>query len=167
MNTTTDVRGTQPQGVPGVPDRIEKKVLLRAPRAKVWRVLTNIDDFRKWFGVQESEGSFEPGARLRMVPLAEYNCGEFYVFVEQMEKERLFSWRWHPGALDPKANYAAEPTTLVVFQLEDAQGGTMLTITESGFRHVSLARRAAVFGENAEGWDFQAKQLENYVAQAG
>jgi uncharacterized protein YndB with AHSA1/START domain len=166
MNTTSDIRGTQPQGAAGVPDRIEKKVLLRAPRSKVWRVLTDIDEFRNWFGVSESEGSFAPGARLRMVPIEEYGCGEFYVFVEQMDKERLFSWRWHPGALDPKANYAAEPTTLVVFQLEDAPGGTMLTITESGFRHISLARRAAVFGENSQGWDFQAASLEKYVAQA-
>jgi uncharacterized protein YndB with AHSA1/START domain len=150
-----------------LPDKIEKKILLRASRAKVWRILTRIEDFRKWFGVQESEGSFEPGARVRMVPIEEYGGGEYYLFVEQMEKERLFSWRWHPGALDPKANYATEPTTLVVFQLEDAPGGTLLTITETGFRHISLARRAAVFGENTQGWDIQAKSLEDYVAQAG
>ena len=165
MNTSTDVRAAQAQAA-GIPDKIEKQVLLRASRAKVWRVLTNMDDFKGWFGIVEVEGSFEPGARLRMVPVPEYNCEEFYMFVERMEKERLFSWRWHPGAPDAKVNYSAEPTTLVVLELADAPGGTMLTITESGFRQVSLARRAGVFSQNTEGWDFQAASLEKYVAQA-
>ena len=167
MSISSDTKGAHTASATEIPDQIEKKVLLKAPRAKVWRVITNMDDFRKWFGIREVDGTFEPGARLRMVPIEEYNCEEFHMFVERMEKERLFSWRWHPGAPDSKVNYAAEPTTLVVLQLEDAPGGTLLTITESGFRQISLARRAAVFGENSQGWDFQAKSLENYVAQAG
>jgi hypothetical protein len=92
--------------------------------------------------------------------------GNFDIFVEQVEPEHLFSWRWHPGAREPSLDYAKEPTTLVVFKLADAAGGTLLTIAESGFDAISLARRAKVFGQNNQGWDDQIKNLERYVNQA-
>jgi uncharacterized protein YndB with AHSA1/START domain len=148
------------------PDRIEKRVTLRAPRSKVWRALTQIDEFCRWFGLEKADGEFAPGARVRMIP-ADKSCGdEFHVFVEQMDPERLFSWRWHPGAPDPNADYYAEPTTLVVFELKEVAGGTLLTIVESGFNRISLTRRAKVLGENDGGWDEQLVSLERYVGQA-
>jgi uncharacterized protein YndB with AHSA1/START domain len=150
----------------GSMDKIEKQVLLRAKRARVWTALTDIEQFCRWFGIDKVDGAFAPGARLHMVVGKEIGGGDFDVFVEQMQAERLFSWRWHPGSHDPAVDYAAEATTLVVFTLTDAPGGTLLTITESGFDRISLARRAKVYGENRGGWDDQAKRLERYVNAA-
>jgi uncharacterized protein YndB with AHSA1/START domain len=166
MATTTHAEsGTAPKSTDAL-RTIEKRITLRASRSRVWRALTDIDEFCRWFGVEKADGAFAPGARVRMIP-TDKDCGpEFHVFVEQMEPERVFSWRWHPGAHDANADYSAEPTTLVVFELEEVAGGTLLTIVESGFNQISLARRAKVFGENDGGWDAQLVALERYVSQA-
>ena len=146
--------------------KIEKKIHLRAPRDRVWRAITNIPEFCKWFGA-ETTGVFEPGARLQLTSTEESCKGlVFYMFIEQMEPGRLFSWRWHPGVHHPELDYYAEPTTLVEFRLEDADNGTLLTVVESGFTQLSLTRRAAVFGENDQGWEQQLKSLERYVGSA-
>lgn len=152
-----------------VTNTIERQALLRAPRSRVWEAVTNIRKFCEWFGVATVDGEFKPGAKVRMRAPAEYG-GDFEMAIEQMQPEHLFTWRWHPGARDPAVDYAKEPTTLVQFKLTDAQVdgkiGTLLTITESGFDSVALARRAKVFGDNCEGWDAQIKNLERYVDQA-
>lgn len=144
---------------------IERTVLLRAPRSRVWNALTDVKKFCQWFGCRAAEGEFRPDARLLMGASPEQG-GDFYIHVQKMQPERLFSWRWHPGARDPSVDYRQEPTTLVEFKLADAEGGTLLTITESGFDAISLARRAKVFGENSQGWDEQVRNLERYVDQA-
>jgi uncharacterized protein YndB with AHSA1/START domain len=147
-------------------NKIEKQILLRAPRERVWKALTNIDEFSVWFRVK-GEGAFKPGARVHMISTHPSCEGEtFFVFVEEMEPPRKFSWRWHPGMRQPGHDYYNEPTTLVVFLLEEAEGGTLLKVTETGFNHISLARRAGVFEQNTGGWEFQLKQIEKYVGQA-
>jgi uncharacterized protein YndB with AHSA1/START domain len=145
--------------------RIEKRILLRAPRDRVWRAIANVDEFSKWFGVK-SVGVFEPGARVQMTSTQPgYEGIEFYVVIERMEPGRLLSWRWHPGAKDPAFDYSQEPTTLVEFRLEDAEDGTRVTVVETGFDQLTLSRRAAVYRDNDRGWDFQAKSLDRYVGQ--
>lgn len=144
---------------------IEREVLLRAPRSRVWNALTDVKKFCEWFGCTLIEGDFAPGAKLKMGVPPEYG-GEFYIFVQEMQTEQLFSWRWHPGVREPEVDYSKEPTTLVVFKLSDAEGGTSLTITESGFDAISLARRAKLFEQNSGGWTEQVKNLERYVDQA-
>jgi uncharacterized protein YndB with AHSA1/START domain len=81
-----------------------------------------------------------------------------------MEPERLLSWRWHPQAIDPQVDYSAEPTTLVVFELQDAPEGTLLTLVESGFEGIPPSRREA-FGANERGWTIQMKAIEKYVGE--
>lgn len=143
--------------------RIEKKILLRAPRSRVWRAITSPNEFSKWFGVEFS-GQFASGADLRMTSTAAGYAGvEFTVHVEQVAPEHTFSWRWHPGMVDPNIDYSKEPSTLVVFRLEDAPGGTMVTVIETGFDEISLTRRAAVYKDNEGGWEYQLKSLERYV----
>jgi len=83
-----------------------------------------------------------------------------------MEPERLFSFRWHPNAVEPGVDYSAEPTTLVVFALEDVADGVMLTVTESGFDQIPLERRAKAFSANEGGWSVMVKVIEEYLAQA-
>lgn len=147
-------------------DGIEKRVLLRAPRARVWRALTDARELGQWFGVVMA-GPFTPGARLTgKITHKGYEDAPFEITVERMEPERLFSYRWHPYAHDPKVDYSSEPTTLVTFELEEAEQGTLLTVVESGFDGVPLARRAEAFRMNDEGWAEQMKSIERYVGQA-
>ena len=147
--------------------RIEKRVLIRAPRARVWRALTDPAEFSRWFGV-EMAGAFQPGVRLQMISTHEGPAKgvHFHVDVQQRTEQQLLSWRWHPGMPDPAIDYSQEPTTLVEFRLEDAEGGTLLTVTESGFDRISLARRARLIAENTEGWEYQTNSVRNHVEQA-
>ena len=144
-------------------DRIERQVLIRAPRSRVWRALTDPKEFGAWFGV-EVNGAFAPGARVRgRITHKGYEHLTWDITIDRMEPERLFSWRWHPYAVEPGIDYSAEPPTLVVFELEDAAGGTRLTVVESGFDDVPLARRAKAYRMNSDGWTIQTGAIERYV----
>lgn len=147
-------------------DRIEKKVLLRAPRARVWQALADARTFGRWFGV-DLAGPFAVGTRVQgRITHEGYEHVPFEITVERMEPERLFSWRWHPHAVEPGADYAAEPTTLVVFELDEVEDGTLLTVVESGFDGIPLSRRAEAYRGNDEGWTQQMEAIERYVAGA-
>jgi uncharacterized protein YndB with AHSA1/START domain len=147
-----------------VPDRIEKKIHLRAPRARVWTALTDPKEFGEWFGVR-FEDPFVPGARVRgSITIPQYEGMRMDIWIERMEPESLFSYRWHPYALDQDADYSKEPTTLVEFRLADAAGGTDLTVTESGFDLVPAARRAEAYRMNDGGWAAQMRNIERYVS---
>lgn len=156
-------------------DRIEKTVLLRAPRERVWRAISDAKQFGTWFGV-DFDGPFVAGARLtgRIVPtkvdpevarMQEPHAGKrFEITVDRIEPVRLFSFRWHPFAVDPNVDYSKEPATLVEFELQEAAGGTKLTITESGFDRIPLARRAQAFTSNEQGWAKQVELIEKYLS---
>jgi uncharacterized protein YndB with AHSA1/START domain len=139
-------------------DRIKKQLLLRAPKSRVWRALTDADEFGVWFRVRLEHG-FAVGQRVAgKLTYPGYEHLTFEVTVERMDAERLFAFRWHPYAIDPKLDYSKEPTTLVEFRLEEVAGGTLLTVVESGFDRIPAARRAEAFRMNTQGW---AEQLEN------
>jgi len=145
-------------------DRIEKRVVLRALRTRVWRALTNADEFGTWFRVK-LEGAFTEGRWIRgRLAIPDYEHLTLEMLVERIDPERYFSYRWHPYAVDPALDYSAEPTTLVEFTLEETDDGTALTIVESGFDRIPLARRAEAFRMNDNGWAGQIKHLERYVA---
>lgn len=147
-------------------DRIEEKILLRVPRAHVWRALTEAQEFGAWFGVKLS-GAFVPGASVKgTITEKGYEGLPFEIVVERIEPQRLFSWRWHPYALDPEVDYSAEPPTLVVCELEEVDGGTLLTLVESGFDRIPAARRAEAYRMHVEGWAGQMKSIEKYLAKA-
>jgi len=145
-------------------DRIEKKTLLRAPRARVWRALTRAEEFGTWFRAT-FDGEFTPGARVTgRITYPGYEHLTLEIRIEKMDVQRLFSFRWHPYAVDPEADYSREPTTLVEFHLQDAPGGTLLTVVESGFDAIPAARRAEAFRMNDQGWTEQMTFIEQYVA---
>ena len=146
-------------------DRIEKTVTLKAPRDRVWRALADARQFGEWFRVR-LDGEFTVGATIRgRITYPGYEHLTMEVVVERMEPERVFSYRWHPHAVDPKVDYSPEPMTLVEFTLEDAPGGTRLTIVESGFDRIPLSRRAEAFRMNSGGWSEQAQNIERYVSR--
>jgi uncharacterized protein YndB with AHSA1/START domain len=157
-------------------DRIEKKILLRASRKRVWRALSDSKEFGAWFGVK-FDVPFAPGARIRgkivgtaMDPEVakaqkQYEHIPFEITIDRIEPERLFSFRWHPNAVEPGVDYSSEPTTLIVFTLEEVPNGVMLTVTESGFDQIPLARRAKAFSANEQGWAVVVTLVEKYLVQ--
>jgi uncharacterized protein YndB with AHSA1/START domain len=145
-------------------DRIEKRFEVRAPRARVWRAIADANEFGAWFGMK-LEGPFAAGATVQgRLTIKGYDHLTLDMQVEQIQPERYFSYRWHPYAIDPKVDYSTEPTTLVEFHLEEIADGTAVTIVESGFDRIPLARRAEAYRMNEGGWTGQAKKLAGYVA---
>jgi len=156
-------------------DRIEKKILLHAPCERVWNAISDSRQFGSWFGVA-FDGPFVAGASLtgKIVPTSvdaeiaklqkPHEGTAFEFFVDRIEPMRRCSFRWHPYAVEPGVDYAKEPTTLIVFELEEVPGGTLLTISESGFDKIPLARRAKAFAANDGGWTMQTKLIEKYLA---
>lgn len=158
-------------------DRIERQVLLRAPRERVWRAVSDAREFGTWFGAA-FEGAFAPGARVkaRIVPTTvdpavaasqqPYDGMRFEIAVERLEPPRLLAFRWHPYPVEASIDDPAVPSTLVTFQLDEAPEGTLLTITESGFDRLPPERRAKAHADNAQGWTEQAQLVAKYLQAA-
>ncbi|HEU5057415.1 MAG TPA: SRPBCC family protein [Kofleriaceae bacterium] len=147
-------------------DRIEKQIELKASPARVWRALTDHREFGEWFRVALAE-PFAPGRTVRgKVTYPGYEHLVFDAVVDEMRAEELFSFRWHPAAVDPAVDYSAEPHTRVEFRLQPAAGGTRLTVTESGFDRLPPERRHEAFRMNEGGWTQQVKNIEEHVGRA-
>ena len=146
-------------------DRIEKQIELKAPISKVWRALTDHREFGEWFRVK-LEGPFVPGQVSRgQITYPGYEHLKWEATVQKMEPEKLFSFTWHPYAVDPKIDYSNEPPTLVEFTLQKTANGTLLTVTESGFDKIPSGRRLEAFRMNDGGWAEQMKNIEKHVTQ--
>jgi uncharacterized protein YndB with AHSA1/START domain len=147
-------------------DRIEKQIELKAPVARVWRALTDHVEFGQWFRVK-LEGPFAAGKTVRgQITYPGYEHYRWEAVVQKMEPEKLFSFTWHPYAIDQTKDYSHEPPTLVEFRLEPSASGTRLTLTESGFDRVPKERRAEAFRMNDHGWTEQMKNIAHHVASA-
>jgi uncharacterized protein YndB with AHSA1/START domain len=155
--------------MPVTSDQIEEQVVLPSPRARVWRALTNAEELGAWFGANITGATIASGAHVvGHMTIPGYEHVAFDIIIEEMVAQRRFAWRWHPGAIDPKVDYSAEPRTLVTFTLEDApNGGTLLRVVESGFDALPAARRGSAFTGNSKGWQGQLqKRLPAYLASA-
>jgi uncharacterized protein YndB with AHSA1/START domain len=146
-------------------NRIEKRIELKAPVSRVWRALTDYREFGEWFRVR-LDGPFAAGQVSHgQIMHPGYEHVKWEAVVQKMEPERLFSFTWHPCAIDPEKDYSAETPTLVEFKLEKTASGTLLLLTESGFDKIPSSRRAEAFRGNDGGWTQQMKNIESYVAQ--
>jgi uncharacterized protein YndB with AHSA1/START domain len=146
-------------------DRIEKEIDLKAPVSRVWRALTDYLEFGEWFRVK-LEGPFVAGQVSRgQITHPGYEHLQMEMVVQRIEPERLFSYTWHPYAIDPKVDYSEETPTLVEFTLEKSAKGTLLKVTESGFDKIPSGRRLEAFRMNEGGWAQQLKNIESYVAE--
>jgi len=144
-------------------DKIEKVIELQAPVARVWRALTDAEEFGEWFRVN-LDGPFEPGrTSTGKMTFPGYEHYPWVAIVERMDHESLFSFRWHDFDEKSSLDVLQQPTMLVEFKLETIPDGTRLTITESGFSSISEPRRFEVLRENTEGWNIQAKNISDYV----
>ena len=148
-----------------VSDRIEKQIELRAPRSRVWKALTTAAQFGAWFGVK-LEGEFAPLQKIEgKLTIQGLEDRTLELKVEKIEPEHTFSFRWIPYAVEKDVDYSSEEPTLVEFSLREIASGTLLRVTESGFDRVPLARRAKAFEMNENGWAWQLKRIEEYLAR--
>ena len=155
MTATTD----QPQTT----DRIEKRFEVSAKRSRVWRAISDANEFGAWFGMK-LDRPFTAGATVfGRLTITGYEHISLEMQVQRIEPEGYFSYRWHPYPMNPTVDYSVEPTTLVEFRLEETAGGTAVTITESGFDRLPSTRRAEAFRMNEAGWTGQSKKLASYV----
>ena len=147
-------------------DVIEKRIELNAPVSRVWRALTDHREFGEWFRVK-LDGPFVPGEIARgHITYPGYEHVRWEATVQSIEPERLFSFTWHPYAVDPAVDYSREPATLVEFRLEPKGSGTVLVLRESGFDAIPQHRRFDAFRMNERGWTEQMKNIERHVAPA-
>jgi uncharacterized protein YndB with AHSA1/START domain len=145
-------------------DRIEKEIELKAPVARVWRAITDHEQFGEWFKVK-LDGPFVPGEVSRgHMTHPGYGHVAWEAVVKEMKPQSYFAYTWHPYAVDPKVDYSDETPTLVEFRLEATDTGTLLRITESGFDKIPAHRRAEAFRMDDGGWTAQIKNIANYVA---
>lgn len=145
-------------------DRIERTVLVRAPRERVWRAISDAEAFGRWFGVDLAGQRFAPGERARgRFTMHGVEHLWFDVRVERVEAPSVLVLLWHPYPIDPAVDYEAEEPTRVTFTLSDADGGTRVTVVESGFDRVPPHRRAEAFRMNTEGWESQLRKLAEHL----
>lgn len=150
------------------PDRIERSIVLPAPRSRVWRALTDAPEFGQWFRARLDGQRFAPGQATRgPITHPGFEHVQFDVTVERMEPETVFAYRWHPYPMGEGFDPAAEPTTLVEFTLSDTDdGGTLLTVVESGFDAIPAHRRDEAYRMNSGGWEGQMRNIAAHLAGA-
>jgi uncharacterized protein YndB with AHSA1/START domain len=156
-------------------DRIEKEVVLRAPLDRVWRAISDAEEFGRWFGVR-FDGQFVAGTSVTGVitpttvdedvaRMQEPHAGKSDTWqIVAVEPQRRLAFRWHPYAVEPGTDYSQEPTTLVEFTLAETNGGVLLRIVESGFDKIPAERRASALESNTEGWAKQTELVSKYLA---
>lgn len=146
-------------------DRIERHILLKAPRSRVWHALADAESFGDWFGLALKGKRFVAGEYTQgNITYPGFEHLVFEAWVESMKPEHYFAFRWHPYAIDPKVDYSKEPTTLVEFTLEETRDGTLLRVVESGFDQIPVERRDEAYRMNSGGWSEQMENIEKYVA---
>jgi uncharacterized protein YndB with AHSA1/START domain len=144
---------------------IEKRIELHAPISRVWQALTDYREFGEWFRVR-LDGPFVPGEiSTGHIAYPGYEHLKWEAAIQKMEPEHLFSFTWHPYAVDPKIDYSNEPATLVEFRLEPNGKGTVLYLTESGFDALPKDRRFEAFRMNEDGWTEQMTNIESHLKQ--
>ena len=160
-----------------IPDAIVKETVLKAPPSRVWRAITDAAEFGSWFGMRFANPPFEPGKAMtgviaptmvdaEIARMQEPHAGTpVALTIADIVPETLFSFRWHPYGIDKAYDYSAEPMTLITFTLKAAEGGTHLTIVESGFHAIPLFRRAEAFNADSGGWEAQMRLIAAWLAR--
>jgi uncharacterized protein YndB with AHSA1/START domain len=146
--------------------RIDRTIEIKATPERVWRALTTAEELSAWFQVR-IEGAITPDTEVWMTITHSEHAGQrFRVRFTAMVEPRRFVWEWHPGAVDPNVDYAGEPRTTVTFTLEPVEGGTRLTVSETGFDQIPFPRRAKAYQDNSTGWAEVVLWLQRHVEAA-
>ena len=146
--------------------RIDRTIDVNAPPERVWRILTTAKDLGTWFEMKV-EGEITQGAEVWMTTTNPRYAGmRFVMRIKELTPPRRFVWQWHPSAVDPAVDYSQEPWTTVTFTLEPSGTGTRLSMSETGFNELSLARRAKAYADNTQGWNEVMVWIQKYAEAA-
>jgi uncharacterized protein YndB with AHSA1/START domain len=145
--------------------RIEKRIELKAPVSRVWRALTDHREFGQWFQVEIDAPFLAGQPSFGHFTVPGYEHLRWQVVIQRIEPEKLFSFSWHPYAIDRRQDYSAETPTLVEFRLQPTAGGTLLLVSESGFENLPDARRGEAFRMNDSGWSTQLRNIATHVTR--
>ena len=108
---------------------ITRSIDIKAPRTKVWAALTEPDLIAQWFG---DTAEFDPTPGAAGV-LGWKDYGRFRVQVEHVDKPKTLVYRW---ARDVRRRSSAGNSTVVRFDLAEIDGGTRLSVLETGFEEL-------------------------------
>ena len=144
-------------------DTIEKIIELKASPSRVWRALTNHEEFGTWFQVRLDQPFVEGGESTGVMTYPEVEGMPWIAYVERIEPETLFSFSWHAATPDFQGDLSKQPKMLVEFRLQPIQDGTRLTVTESGFSSLQDPLRLEMLRSNRKGWDLVAEAIGRYV----
>jgi uncharacterized protein YndB with AHSA1/START domain len=146
--------------------RIDRVIDIDAPPERVFRALTDAGELAAWFQVS-IEGDIAPGGAVWMTSVHPQHTGQrFRVVIAELTPPRRVVWRWHPGEVDPAVDYSREPQTVVTFTLERTAAGTRVSVSETGFDEIALARRAKAYADNSQGWTEVTVWLKTHVEAA-
>jgi uncharacterized protein YndB with AHSA1/START domain len=142
---------------------IEREVYVEASPEIVFGVVSSPDHLREWWP-DDANYDPAPGSSGEIV-FGERDAGGSVMgfSVVDVRPPRTFSFRW----TQPIGEAAAEGNSLLVtFDLTPSGGGTLLKMTETGFREMGW--EAAVleqqYKEHSTGWDFYLPRLAPYAA---
>ena len=145
-------------------NEIRKRLHLKAPPSRVWQAIVDSDQFGTWFHVR-LETPFVVGQPTSgQITYPGWEHVRFTLVTEAIEPETRFAYLWHPYAVDMNTDYSAEPMTRVEFLLQPQDGGTLVTVVESGFDRLPPERLAEAFRMNERGWAEQLDNIRGHVA---
>jgi uncharacterized protein YndB with AHSA1/START domain len=138
-----------------VPDQLRREIVVDAPRAQVWKAITEVVELRQWFSTVEADVDVRPGGAGLFV----WEDSRDEAVVETVEPESRFAFRWRPEG-------SGRPYTLVTFELSDAGEGTRVVLTESGFAALPDQARHHSYEGNDAGWREELEELAAHLAAA-
>ena len=143
-------------------DTITRDVHINADPQSVWDALADAKEFGQWFHVA-LDGPFVVGETTTGKMTYPGHEGVPWVTVtDVMEPPKKFVFRW-PNCPPGEEEKPDTVWLTVTFLLEPKDGGTLVTVTETGFAALPEDKRASMLRSNSEGWEIQTKNLKNHV----
>jgi uncharacterized protein YndB with AHSA1/START domain len=142
-----------------VPDRIEREIVIEAPLARVWEIVTEPEHVGRWFS-DSAEIDLRPRGE---ATLTWDKHGTARAWIERVEPPHFFSFRWaRPVGAEPRRGNS----TLVELSMSAEGESTRLRVVESGFRELEWPEeeQAKYAEENTQGWELELNELQEYVS---
>jgi len=152
---------TNPQSVVNSDDfTVRRTISIKAPIDKVWAAITEAQHLARWFPQSAVLTDVSVGAE-GVFTWDGYE--DFAVRIEELDPPHMIAYRWSNDNARgvPTTRIADSQSTVFRFTLEPIEGGTQLTVIESGFG--SLSDPAGSMESNRGGWNSELDELVAYL----
>lgn len=151
MSVTTN----QPAVVEAGTFSVHRSIRIAAAVGKVWEAVTAPEHISRWFGHTELDGEGVGATGTMSWP----GRGAIPLQVTAIDPQRMVSYRWNndDAAGTPSAVFDAAHSTTFTFTLEPTDGGTRLTVVETGFEVTSDP--LANLDSHQQGWTSELDKL--------